>query len=178
MSGQDQEHALHAGIEHSSAFRKAYHKATCEHVTDRAVHHVGKVRKFTACKVCLPEAYTVESVTRRKPRCFSCPRIIAFAAGIWIGVVFSCYGLPEPGSSATMLKDTVKENSFPYAERKAFRTPSPEDEVALVGRRRRRSQLLEFKCLCNQGSVCTIPAADHELRLFQGSRLQRERPQV
>ena len=48
---------------------RAYHKATCEHVADRAVHLVGEVRKFTACRVCLPEAYTVESVCKRTPRC-------------------------------------------------------------------------------------------------------------
>ena len=46
---------------------KAYHKAACEHVTDQAVHPVDEVRKFTACRVCWPEAYTVESMCKRKP---------------------------------------------------------------------------------------------------------------
>ena len=32
---------------------KAYHKATCEHVTDLAAHPVSEIRKFTACRVCL-----------------------------------------------------------------------------------------------------------------------------
>ena len=103
---------------------KAYHKATFEHVTDRAVHPVGEVRKCTACRVCLPEAYTLESVCKRKPGCFLCPGITAFAAGIWTSVVFSLYGLRLSGIG------------FPYAEGKAFRKMILEDDIALVGRRR------------------------------------------
>ena len=51
---------------------KCYHRVTCEHVTDRAVHPMGEVRNFKACKICLPEAYTVETAVKRKPRCFYC----------------------------------------------------------------------------------------------------------
>ena len=80
---------------------KAYHELR---VSDRAVHLVREVRKFQACKVCLPEAYTVESVTKQKPRRFFCPGITAFAAGIWTGMMFSVYGVYWTGNGAAMLK--------------------------------------------------------------------------
>ena len=67
------------------------------------------------------QAYTVESVSKRKPRCFFCPGITAFVAGIWIGVVFSLYGMHLSGIGASVHRGIVKESSVPYAEGRAFR---------------------------------------------------------
>ena len=108
IPGQDREYPLYDYMpELTIAGRagKTYHEATCEHVTDRAVHPVGEVRKFKACRECLPEAYTVESVTNMKPRCFFCLGITAFMAGTWTGVMFSFYGVYWTGSGAAVLND-------------------------------------------------------------------------
>ena len=114
---------------------KCYRRVTCERVTDRAVHPVGEVRNFKACEIGRPEVYTVETAVKRKPKCFYLPGMTAYLAGIWSGLTLAIYA----GTTANWHGQSV-QGSFPFAEGIASRKQDPGDDLALEGRRRRRSQ--------------------------------------